>query len=126
MTNGKKSQRPTWPLLQALWVCLLLSSAACAPTLREPGLGLGDSGDSGNPDARFPDGGIGDNELALTRLAPGNGPFLGGNQVLVRGGGFVEGMTIEVGGRLVDGPDLDVVDSNRALILASQAPRMSS
>lgn len=79
-----------------------------------------DSGAS-EPDVGFPDGGIGDNELALTRLAPRNGPFLGGNEVLVRGGGFAEGMSIEIGGRLVDTPDLDVVDSNRARILAMPA-----
>lgn len=74
-----------------------------------------------DPDVGFPDGGIGSNELALTRLAPSSGPFVGRNEVLVRGGGFVDGMAIEVGGRLVDAPDLDVVDANRALILAMPA-----
>ncbi|MFK8000339.1 MAG: IPT/TIG domain-containing protein [Polyangiales bacterium] len=101
----------------------LLFSTACIPPLlsEPPAPRQEDTGPQGNPDVGFPDGGIGGNDLALTRLAPGNGPFLGGNEVLVRGGGFEDGMTIEIGGRLVDAPDLDVVDQNRALILAMPA-----
>ena len=101
----------------------LVSSSACIPPLlsEPPAPRQEDSGPQGNPDVGFPDGGIGGNDLALTRLAPGNGPFLGGNEVLVRGGGFEEEMTIEIGGRLVDTPDLEVLDQNRARILAMPA-----
>lgn len=123
--SAKNGLRPAFlqpaflqPRLPALCLGLLLSAVACAPTLR--GVPGEDSG-PGDPDVGFPDGGIGEDELALTRLAPRNGPFLGGNEVLLRGGGFARGMAVEIGGRLVDAPDLDVVDANRARILAMPA-----
>lgn len=125
--SARKNQRPEFqrahPLFQAFLMGALLSSSACIPPLlsEPPAPRREDSGPQGDPDVGFPDGGIGGNDLALTRLAPGNGPFLGGNEVLVRGGGFEEDMTIEIGGRLVDTPDLEVLDQNRAQILAMPA-----
>lgn len=115
--SGERSsfQPPRFP---ALFVGVLMCLAACGPTNRPTR--VEDTG-PGEPDVGFPDGGIGDDELALTRLSPNHGPFLGGNEVLVRGGGFVDGMVVEVGGRIVDAPDLNVVDPNRALILAMPA-----
>lgn len=55
--------------------------------------------------------------LRVDYLDPDHGPFRGGTEVLVRGRGFAEGMTVLIGGRMVEPLDLQIIDDRRALIV---------
>jgi hypothetical protein len=54
--------------------------------------------------------------LSVDYADPPHGPFVGGTDVTLRGRGFASGMTVTIGGRLVDPMDLQVLDGHRALI----------
>ena len=54
--------------------------------------------------------------LRVDYADPDHGPFIGGTEVILRGRGFVAGMTVMVGGKRVEALDLEVVDTNRAVI----------
>ena len=54
--------------------------------------------------------------VAIEYVDPDHGAFAGGTEVTLRGRGFVEGMTVRVGGRQVEALDLQVVDTRRALL----------
>ena len=54
--------------------------------------------------------------LRVDYADPDHGPFVGGTEVTLRGRGFLAGMTVTVGGKRVDPVDLEVVDTNRAVI----------
>lgn len=97
------------------FVCLLLLAACGPPQFGDPP-GPTEPSDAGNQDVRFPDSGIGNGELQLIRLVPNHGPFSGGHEVLVRGGGFNESTRIEVDGRVVPPADTQFIDANRVLI----------
>lgn len=64
----------------------------------------------GDPDAEAP-------VLRIDYLDPDHGPFAGGTEVLLRGRGFAEGMSVTIGGRAVEALDLQVVDDRRAVLV---------
>ncbi len=68
------------------------------------------------PDAVEPDADPGMPILRLDYLDPDHGPFSGGTLVLMRGRGFLEGMSVSVGGRDVEVLDVTVIDDRRATI----------
>ena len=79
------------------WLALALGGCGCeavdvelwlegppAPSVREVDAGPPDQGGG------FSDGsGIGTERLVVSRVAPNHGPFVGGNEAIVRGSGFV-------------------------------------
>ena len=110
-------------MLAALaWSTLLLGGCGCNdPALLEPPPAptVNDT-DAGPPDGGrgFPDGsGIGRDELLVSRIEPAHGPFVGGNQALVRGAGFTPESFVYVGGRLVQPADTDVRGPNRIAVI---------
>jgi hypothetical protein len=94
---------------------LLLLIAGCSGPVDEgePGPGRADARprvDPMIPDAQpLP-------PLRVDYADPDHGPFIGGTEVILRGRGFVAGMTVMVGGKRVEALDLEVVDTNRAVI----------
>lgn len=54
--------------------------------------------------------------LRVDYLDPDHGPFTGGTEVVIRGRGFVPGMSIEIGGRAVEELDILVIDDRRVSI----------
>lgn len=105
------------------WVAaLLLTLAGCS----DPPLISGDSGihtrDGGTtePDSgpNFRDGGgISINGISLARVVPDHGPFIGGNQVVLRGTGFTEEATVTFGGIEVQGADHRLIDPRRLAVI---------
>src|SRR5262245_6289445 len=105
---------PLMRVLAALLAFATVASAAC------------ESGEGGTPypiDAATgpqPDGAPvdadPDPELFIEYLDPDHGPYAGGTETLLRGRGFTEGMTVLVGGRMVDPVDLEFIDERRAII----------
>ncbi len=104
------------------WLALALGGCGCedpallqgppAPSVREVDAGPPDQGGG------FSDGsGIGTERLVVSRVAPNHGPFVGGNEAIVRGSGFTEEALVTVGGRLVQPADTDVRDGNRIVIV---------
>jgi len=85
--------------------------------------------DSGTMDSTtmFPETGIGTSAISVTRLVPDHGPFTGGASVVIRGTGFsvdMDGgpglspdMEVTIGGRLVQPADMELIDSNRLVIV---------
>jgi hypothetical protein len=55
--------------------------------------------------------------FSLQFIDPDHGSFTGGTEVTVRGNGFVEGMTVLFGDRMVEPLDIELVDSRRLVIL---------
>ena len=105
---------------------LVLCTTLLAPSLgacggRDDGIAPPDEVDAGEvlPDAgtdagpAFPDSGIGSTTLALTAVVPPNGPYVGGNEVFLRGAGFTEDAVITFDGRMVQPADVELIDSHR-------------
>lgn len=75
------------------------------------------------PPPRLDGGQPSDETLLVARVVPGHGTYRGGQLATVRGTGFVEGMTIAIGGREVQAPDIELIDSRRvAIITPAGAP----
>jgi hypothetical protein len=98
------------------WLACVIALAGCSTVLEggdEPRPGAG--ADAAPPVA------IADAQplpaLRVDYADPDHGPFVGGTEVVLRGRGFVAGMTVTVGGKLVEAIDLEVIDGNRAVIL---------
>ncbi len=56
-------------------------------------------------------------ELLLTGVVPASGPFVGGNQAVVRGSGFTSDSTVIIGGQTVRSQDVTLIDSHRLSII---------
>lgn len=109
----------------------LLMILSCRPPVDNPtDAGDDTAGDVGRDSDTPVDGGDDDGDasvddvpdvglapLALTAVQPNHGPFTGGTEVVLRGRGFAEGMTITFGGREVEAADTVVVDDNRISLL---------
>ena len=120
MSKISKSSLKSLFLMGALITtgCFDSSALTPPPSPKRPSL---DGGiDSAIPG--FPDTGLGGG-LAITRLVPGHGPFVGGNSAIVRGSGFTEEAVVSVGGRLVQPADTELLDANRlAIVLPAGEP----
>lgn len=64
-----------------------------------------------------PDTGIGVTDLLVSRVAPGHGPFRGGNVAIIRGTGFTAEAFAFVGGLMVQPADTEMIDANRLRIV---------
>jgi hypothetical protein len=56
-------------------------------------------------------------ELLLTGVVPASGPFVGGNQAVVRGSGFTADSKVFIGGQVVRSQDVTLIDSHRLSII---------
>lgn len=82
----------------------------------EPPVDAGAPDDTGPP--RPLDGGSPSAEtLLVARVVPGHGTYRGGQRATVRGTGFVDGMTVSIGGHEVEAADTELVDSRRIAIV---------
>lgn len=85
--------------------------AIVLPPTTDGGVGS-DGGRDGGTD--FPDSGISNpGGLSVSRVAPGNGPFTGGNIAVVRGSGFTEESIVTFDGRMVQPADTILLDPGR-------------
>lgn len=107
-------------LLQKTWMLAAFAVVGCG----DPGLIDGDADivlpDGGLPDVRpgFGDGGgISRNGLALSRVTPDHGPFVGGNQVVLRGSGFTDESLVTFGGLAVQPADHRLIDPRRLAVV---------
>lgn len=110
---------------------VVLAMASClvgASCGDDDGPGLPPIPDAAPPDAAEPDtsttppppldaGRPSDETLLVARVVPGHGTYRGGQLATVRGTGFVEGMSISIGGREVQAPDIELIDSRRVAIV---------
>ena len=82
-----------------------------------------DRNDAGRGDAEpddrpsFPSTGIDATKLTLTGIEPSSGPFTGGTETLLRGSGFKDGASVEIGGALVQPNATTVVSRNRIRVI---------
>jgi hypothetical protein len=109
-------------------VCGLLALAACgsaeqidpgdvsAPDKTEPKSGGGKKPPAGVVPT-FPTTGVNATTLTVTGIKPATGPFLGGNQALVRGSGFTEDALVFIGDRMVQPRDTVLQDRNSLVIV---------
>ncbi|HMJ14126.1 MAG TPA: IPT/TIG domain-containing protein, partial [Polyangiaceae bacterium] len=71
----------------------------------------------------FPTTGINAKTLTVTGIKPATGPFLGGNQAIVRGSGFTDKALVFIGGRMVQPRDTVLQDRNSlAIVLPAGEP----
>lgn len=68
-------------------------------------------------DGQFPDGAFFSDALSIVRLSPSNGPFIGGNRVILRGTGFTDGVQVSFGPGDVQPPDHRVIDDRRLEVI---------
>ncbi len=103
-----------------IWGCVLLA-VGCSDSRRFglPPLNDASVAADAEPDVAtsLPDAGEEPSALLITHLAPGSGPFTGGNTVVVRGAGFDEDAEVRIGGRLAQPADYVLIDSHRLQIL---------
>lgn len=103
----------------------LLLTVGCSDivTLTPPPSPRAAAADAGRDAGRdFPDSGLGD-ELLVVRVSPNHGPFIGGNDAIVRGAGFTEDAEVWVGGRLVQPADTTWIDASRlGIVLPAGEP----
>ncbi len=100
-------------LLLLLWLGAVVTSASLAACGQSSAIANGDAG------PRTSDASYADAQPAGFRVQfvdPGNGPFVGGTDVTVRGNGFTEDSKVFIGGRMVEPLDQEFVDSRRILI----------
>ncbi|UJR81802.1 IPT/TIG domain-containing protein [Sandaracinus amylolyticus] len=71
--------------------------------------------DSGVP--TFSDSAIANTSLSLDRVVPAHGPFVGGNQAILRGTGFTDDAQVTIGGRAVQPADHQLIDSRRLAVI---------
>ena len=71
--------------------------------------------DAGAP--MFSDSAIARTDLSIDRIVPGHGPFVGGNQAILRGSGFTADALVTIGGREVQGADHELIDSRRLAVI---------
>ncbi len=103
----------------SVFVAVLLSALALAPACSGPDAPLPFEVDAGRgrPDARpAPDAESGP-ALRIDYLDPERGPYAGGTLALLRGRGFVQGMSVKVDGRSVEPLDVKIIDGRRATIV---------
>jgi hypothetical protein len=113
---------------------VLLALAACSKSEQiSPGGGLEpdppdsmSGGGASEPPTgvpTFPTTGVNAKTLTVTGIKPATGPFLGGNQAIVRGSGFTETALVFVGGRMVQPADTVLQDGNSlAIVLPAGDP----
>jgi hypothetical protein len=75
-----------------------------------------DDASAPGPDAPQSDGLSPTMGLGIEFLDPDHGPFSGGTEVILRGRGFAEGMTIRFDGRMVEPLDVELVDERRVVV----------
>ena len=115
-------RRPLTRLLLLVASGALVLAPGCD---RGGGLELSDAEilpDAGIPEdapRSFPDSSISRGDLSLARVVPDHGPFSGGTTAVLRGSGFRNGddVFVEVGGRMVQPADIELVDSRRLQIV---------
>lgn len=56
-------------------------------------------------------------ELLLTGVVPSSGPFVGGNQAVVRGSGFTSDSKVYIGEQMVRSQDVTLIDTHRLSII---------
>lgn len=112
---------PTLGAWGLLFCAVLVGAAGCSQSKRfglPPGLDAGAPGDASlDASTIFPDTGNPVDPLLVTHVAPGSGPFTGGNQAVVRGAGFTETTVVHIGGRMAQPADVLLIDSHRLQIL---------
>lgn len=100
---------------------LLLSLAGCGSNLIGGNDGAIPTVDGGPVDTGTPGfsdgGGIGITELTLSRVVPPNGPFTGGNEVVLRGSGFSADARVSFDGRDVQPADHRLIDDRRLAVV---------
>jgi hypothetical protein len=82
------------------------------------------SDDEGGVD-ELPDSSLLTGELVVSKVKPASGPFVGGNDALVRGQGFLKDpeVTVAFGGQMVQPADTEVLDDRRiAVVVPAGAP----
>ncbi|MBN1653216.1 MAG: IPT/TIG domain-containing protein [Deltaproteobacteria bacterium] len=105
------------------WLAFLILSGCCCstdrfdlPALSEPSNRQSDAALE-DDSASLLDIDAQASELLVIRMVPASGPFVGGNQVLVRGSGFTSESRVYIGGRMVRSQDATFVDTNRLSII---------
>ncbi len=88
------------------------SSAYKPPPLADAGRPVSDAGQRGLPVT-----GIGTASLTVTSVAPGSGPFSGGNKVVVHGSGFTDQAVVSIGGRAVQASDVTLDGAGRLSVV---------
>jgi len=90
---------------------------ACGESRTEvPSVDVPDAGDDDDDTVEPPP--TDEDPLSLTRVVPASGPNLGGNAVVVRGTGFVDGAEVFFGDKQVNPPDVEVIDAFRIGVLS--------
>jgi hypothetical protein len=106
--------------LGPLGVSAILIAAACGdpdaidppPTVPDGDIVIPDAGPA-TPDS----GGPVMSALALERVVPDHGPFVGGQRAILRGSGFDENAFVWIGGNMVQPADTIMIDSRRLEIV---------
>jgi len=108
---------------RSTWLCFLALALFAAPAGLGCGGGVGvtepDAPPAPDVDAEDADAGEADAPAPILRLDfvdPDHGPFTGGTEVVMRGRGFADGMTVTFGGRAVEPLDVQIVDDRRAVV----------
>ncbi|HUF85549.1 MAG TPA: IPT/TIG domain-containing protein, partial [Acidimicrobiia bacterium] len=103
------------PMLLGLVGLLALAGCSDPPLIDgDAHIPTPDAGPAPDSGPEFDDGGgIGMTDLSLARVVPDHGPFIGGNEVILRGNGFTADGTATFGGREVQGADHRLIDARR-------------
>jgi hypothetical protein len=126
------SRQISFPRGATLAVLFALAACGGPDTIDLPDgeIAIPDAGLDGGGE-QFPDGSaIVNTEFALDRVAPNSGPFIGGNEVILRGNGFLDptGMTVapqevRFGDNLVQPATQRFIDQNRlAVVVPAGSP----
>ncbi len=113
--------------LPSFLLCVIICAPSCRDHVENPLDAGGDGTDSatdgdadsspftGDADELVEPDGL--PSRALTGVQPNHGSFTGGAEVLLRGRGFVEGLTVLFGGRQVELADMTLADENRLTVM---------
>ncbi|GAB5550380.1 MAG: hypothetical protein SangKO_101400 [Sandaracinaceae bacterium] len=102
-----------------LGLALAFSGCGDPPTIDgDARIRIPDAGPAEDSGPGFEDGGgIGQTDLALERVVPDHGPFIGGNTVILRGNGFDDLSQARFGGRDVQPADHRLIDARRLAVV---------
>jgi hypothetical protein len=101
--------------LAALQLAIALVGCNCdpRPPIEFPDAGMPDSPISRDGGPGFSDSSFSRSDLAITRVVPDHGPFIGGNTAILRGTGFTDMSQVYFGTHAVQPADHLLIDSRR-------------